>query len=130
MRKKVFGFLVSAWALGLLGGSGVRAQQTADMIFYNGKIVTVDDDSFTSRLGTIAKAMHVKDGKVLHLGNNAPIRAMAGPNAARGSQSFVMAGSSARTLCTYVVEFISQESAVRGEEGRPAPDNHLGERRF
>ncbi|MBI4465063.1 MAG: hypothetical protein HY647_10190, partial [Acidobacteria bacterium] len=55
-------------------------QQPADLILYNGKIVTVDDHSYTSRLGTIAQAMHVRDGKILHVGNNAQIRAMAGSN--------------------------------------------------
>ena len=56
----------------------VCAQTPADMILYNGKILTVDDHGFTSRLGMIAQAMHVRDGKVLHVGNNAAIRAMAG----------------------------------------------------
>ena len=56
------------------------AQQTAELILFNGKIITVDDHTFTSNLGTIAQAMHIKDGKVLHLGNNAQIRAMAGAN--------------------------------------------------
>ena len=55
-------------------------QQPADLILHNGKIITVDDHGFTSRLGTIAQAMHVRDGKVLHVSNNADIRAMAGPN--------------------------------------------------
>jgi len=65
---------------GFLFGSGAIAQQSGEMIFYNGKIVTVDDHSFTPKLGTIAQAMHIKDGKILHLGTNAQIRAMAGPN--------------------------------------------------
>ncbi len=56
------------------------AQQAPDTVLYNGKIVTVDDPSYTSRLGTIAQAMHVRDGKILHVGTNAQIRAMAGPN--------------------------------------------------
>ena len=56
------------------------AQQPGDAIYYNAKIVTVDDAGFTSRLGTIAQAMHVKDGKLLHLGTNTQIRAMAGPS--------------------------------------------------
>jgi predicted amidohydrolase YtcJ len=47
------------------------------MVLFNGKIVTVDDHGFTSHLGTVAQAMHVKDGKILHIGNNAEIRAMA-----------------------------------------------------
>ena len=68
--------------LGLCRGEQlIVAQQPPEMILYNGKIVTVDDHSFTSRLGTVAQAMHIKDGKILHVGNNAQIRAMAGPNA-------------------------------------------------
>ena len=70
---------VTVWVIG--AGEGLlQAQQTPDTILYNGKIVTVDDHGFSSRLGTIAQAMHVRDGKILHLGNNADIRAMAGPN--------------------------------------------------
>ena len=49
------------------------------MILVNGKIITVSDAGFTSNLGTIAQAMHVKDGKILHVGTNAQIRPMAGP---------------------------------------------------
>lgn len=97
MLKKWSHILVFVWAWSLLVVNGGQAQQAAavdpstipinyqsqvpgEMVFYNGKIVTVDDHGFTSRLGTIAQAMHVKDGKILHLGNNAEIRAMAGPN--------------------------------------------------
>ncbi|MBI4464381.1 MAG: amidohydrolase family protein [Acidobacteria bacterium] len=64
----------------VFGGTVLCAQQAGEIILYNGKIVTVDDKSFTSQLGTVAQAMHVKDGKVLHVGNNQQIRAMAGPN--------------------------------------------------
>ena len=68
--------LISVWLPFL--GSPVSAQQSSDTILYNGKIVTVDDDSFTSNVGTIAQAIHIKDGKILHVGNNDQIRAMAG----------------------------------------------------
>ena len=81
MKKGSRSALLIMWCLAFPGGISSQAQQaSADMVLYNGKIITVDDDSFTSRLGTIAQAMHVKDGKVLHLGNNAEIRAMARPN--------------------------------------------------
>ena len=50
------------------------------MIVYNAKIVTLSDHSYTTQVGTVAQAMHIKDGKVLHVGDNAQIRAMAGPN--------------------------------------------------
>lgn len=65
--------------LALLGVVPARAQQASDTIVYNAKIVTVDDHGFNSKVGTIAQAMHIKDGKILHLGDNAQIRAMGGP---------------------------------------------------
>ncbi len=49
------------------------------MIVYNGKIVTMDDASFESRVGTIVQAMAVRDGKILEMGTNAEVRALAGP---------------------------------------------------
>ena len=63
---------------GLVWGGPHRAwtQQSGEIILYNGKIVTVSDHSFTSQLGTIAQAMHIRDGKILHTGNNDEIRAM------------------------------------------------------
>jgi predicted amidohydrolase YtcJ len=63
-----------------LGGILAQAQQAGDTIVYNAKIVTLDDHSFSSTLGTVAQAMHIKDGKVLHVGTTPQIRAMAGPN--------------------------------------------------
>jgi len=49
------------------------------MIVYNGKIVTMDDASFESRVGTIQQAMAIRDGKILATGSNAEIRGLAGP---------------------------------------------------
>ncbi|MBI4460296.1 MAG: amidohydrolase family protein, partial [Acidobacteria bacterium] len=49
------------------------------MIVYNGKIVTMDDDSFEPRVGTIVQAMAVRDGKILATGTNTQVRALAGP---------------------------------------------------
>ena len=49
------------------------------MIVHNAKIVTVDDASFTNNVGTIAQAMAIRDGKVLALGTNAEMLALAGP---------------------------------------------------
>ena len=49
------------------------------MIVYNGKIVTVDDPSFESRVGTIVQAMAIRDNKILATGNDVEIRALAGP---------------------------------------------------
>src|ERR1051325_9412044 len=49
------------------------------MILYDAKIVTMDDPSFESKVGTIAQAMAIRDGKILAIGNNITIRALAGP---------------------------------------------------
>jgi predicted amidohydrolase YtcJ len=51
-----------------------------DMIIYNSKIVTMDDESFSSDPGTIVEAMAVRDDKILALGTNQEIRALAGPS--------------------------------------------------
>jgi len=49
------------------------------MIVHNGKIVTMDDDTFEARVGTIVQAMAIRDGKILATGSNAEIRSLAGP---------------------------------------------------
>src|SRR5262245_61137453 len=51
-----------------------------ETVVHNGKIVTVDDHSFTSDIGTIGQAMAVRDGRVLAVGTNEEIKALAGPN--------------------------------------------------
>ena len=77
--KKSNLFLFLGWVL--LVSLSVQAQQApSDVILVNGKIITVDDESFTSNLGTIAQAMHVRDGKILHVGTNDQIRPMASAN--------------------------------------------------
>lgn len=50
------------------------------MIVYNGKIVTMDDSSFESKVGTIVQAMAIRDGKILATGTNAKIKALVGPS--------------------------------------------------
>ncbi|MBI3895997.1 MAG: amidohydrolase family protein [Acidobacteria bacterium] len=49
------------------------------IVFYSGKIVTMDDTSFESRVGTIVQAMAIRDNKIIATGSNADIRALAGP---------------------------------------------------
>lgn len=80
MSKRWLYALVLVWAVGFLGTNAMQAQQTGDQIYFNAKIITVDNESFTPNLGTIAEAMHVQNGKILHVGTNAQIRAMGGPN--------------------------------------------------
>ena len=48
-------------------------------IIYNSKIVSVSDASFTSNLGATAQAMAIRDRKILAVGTNDEIRALAGP---------------------------------------------------
>ncbi|MBI4479886.1 MAG: amidohydrolase family protein [Acidobacteria bacterium] len=52
-----------------------------DTIVHNAKLVTMDDDTvaINSPTGTITEAMAIRDGKILAVGTNAPILAMAGP---------------------------------------------------
>ncbi len=68
--------------LGLVGtGKSASLEQLSypEAIVYNGKIVTVDNPDFTTNLGTIAQAMAIRQGKILAVGANAEIRALAGP---------------------------------------------------
>ena len=45
-----------------------------DLILLNGRIFTLDAE------GTVAQAVAVKDGRIVAVGGDAEIRAMAGPN--------------------------------------------------
>ncbi len=81
--KIILGMILSAILL-----TGSLSAQTSDLpgrlghpqlIVYNGKIVTMDDASFESRVGTIVQAMAIRDGRILATGNNSDIRALAGP---------------------------------------------------
>ena len=61
-------------ALLLLLPQSVRWNPYADVIFTNGKIVTVDANF------TIAQALAIKDGKLIAVGTNAEALALRGPN--------------------------------------------------
>ncbi len=50
-----------------------------EMIIHNAKIVTMDDDSFTSNPGTIVEALAIRDSEILALGNDDEILRLAGP---------------------------------------------------
>jgi predicted amidohydrolase YtcJ len=50
-----------------------------EMILHNGKIVTMDDKSNSTVLGTVVEALAVRDGKILGLGSNAQILSLRGP---------------------------------------------------
>ncbi len=51
-----------------------------EYILYNGKVVTVDNSDFTTNLGTIAQAIAVRGGRILSVGPNSDMRALAGPS--------------------------------------------------
>ncbi len=50
-----------------------------DLIVHNAKIATMDDASLNPTMGRTSEAMAVRDKKVLALGNNAEMLALAGP---------------------------------------------------
>ena len=53
----------------------------ADLVLVNGKIVTMDDRSYTpDSPGNIVEAMAVKGKKIMAVGSNSQMRALAGPN--------------------------------------------------
>jgi len=80
MTNKAMGIGVWIWTLALVSTSAVQAQIAEDMILHNGKMVTLDDHSFNSQVGTIAQAMQIQDGKIIQLGTNTEILALAGPD--------------------------------------------------
>jgi len=57
----------------VLSVTSTRAQEFADMIIWNGKIITVDSS------GSIAQAVAVKDSLILAVGTNAEIASYQGP---------------------------------------------------
>ncbi len=71
--------VVVSWETVLAQASIAAKLGYPETIVYNGKIVTVDDHSFTSNIGTIGKAMAIREGKVLAVGADAEIKALAGP---------------------------------------------------
>jgi predicted amidohydrolase YtcJ len=68
-------FALAAMFAFVLGGAAVRAQQAApDLILSNGKIITVDQRF------SIAQAVAVRGDRVVAVGSNQEIGALAGPN--------------------------------------------------
>ncbi|MBI3895299.1 MAG: amidohydrolase family protein [Acidobacteria bacterium] len=72
----VFFCVAGGWAQNVDVASKLGYPQ---MIVYNGKIVTMDDKSFASQVGTIVQAMAIRDGKILATGTTTEVRALAGP---------------------------------------------------
>ena len=81
MRKGTFWhLLIVLWVFGVSGGPLLAQQPAPDTILYNGKVVTVDNHEVNGNLGTIAQAIAIREGKIMAVGSNDPIRQMAGPN--------------------------------------------------
>ncbi|MBI3939985.1 MAG: amidohydrolase family protein [Acidobacteria bacterium] len=89
LRSRSYALLLSLFAFVLTlgpGGATLLGQSLppelaqyayADMILYNGKVLTVDDKF------TIAQAVAVRDGKILAVGDSALIQKLAGPKTDR-----------------------------------------------
>ena len=60
-----------------LGVTSGLAQESADMILHNGKVLTIDEDF------TVAEAVAIHDGKITAVGSNAEVLRQAGPNTVR-----------------------------------------------
>ena len=79
-RLLIFSLLLFSISPSAWGQSNVAALLGyPDLIVHNAKIVTMDDPTFESQVGTIGQAMAVRGDKVLAVGSNAEIRALAGP---------------------------------------------------
>ena len=52
----------------------------ADTIFINGKVVSMDDKSNSTQVGNVYQALAVKGDKIVKLGGNQDVRALAGPD--------------------------------------------------
>ncbi|MBI4446344.1 MAG: amidohydrolase family protein [Acidobacteria bacterium] len=70
MRKRIFGTFLFV----LLGLHAVQAQQGAETVLYNAKVLTVDSQF------TVAEAVAIRDGKFIAVGETAEILKLAGPN--------------------------------------------------
>ncbi len=58
----------------------VAQQGYADTIFVNGKVVSMDDVSRSTNVGTIYEAIAIKGDSIMKLGTNSQVRAVAGPD--------------------------------------------------
>ena len=78
MKKWAFCMLVLGVVALLAGGRAVAAGLEADMVIYNGKILTVDSPDPNGF--TVAQALALYDGKILVVGSNEEALELAGPS--------------------------------------------------
>ncbi len=80
MRHGKIIYLLGSMLLVFFASIVAEAQQAPEMIVFNGKILTVDDNDFTPQIGTIAQAMAVQGGKIVAVGSDLQVQAQAGSN--------------------------------------------------
>ncbi len=78
-RAVIFVLLASAGLLAQNASPPAEIIAYPETILYNGKIVTMDDRSRSENPGTIVKAMAVRDGEILKLGEDQDVLRLAGP---------------------------------------------------
>ena len=83
MKKITMLFILSLLAGGWVSDAPAQVPSVLivypNLLIHNGKIVTVDDKTTSTNVGTIVEAMAVRDGKILALGSNQDILALKGP---------------------------------------------------
>jgi len=89
MRRGLVAYIFTAALFIGLGTYGAYAQQLPpevaeygypDMLFVNGKVVSMDDKSTSTQVGSIYQAIAVKGDRIMKLGTTDAVRALAGPN--------------------------------------------------
>jgi predicted amidohydrolase YtcJ len=67
----------------LVSGQRAPLELVADTILVNGKIVTVDDSSMSTDVGTIAEAIAIRGDEIVGVGTNAQVQPLAGASTRR-----------------------------------------------
>jgi predicted amidohydrolase YtcJ len=85
-RSEISWIALAAMVLGWTGWAGaqqlppdVARMGYADTIFINGKVVSMDDTSRSTEVGTTYEALAVKGDTIMKLGTTQQVRALAGP---------------------------------------------------
>ena len=68
-----------------------------EVIFFNGKVVSMDDASTSTDVGHVYQAIAVKGDKIVKLGANDAVKALAGPDISRRARSAPSRGISRGT---------------------------------
>ena len=73
---------VDPWSQGNLAQLPAEVAQAGypETIFVNGQVVSMDDTSASTQVGSVYQAIAIKNDKIMKLGNNQEVRALAGPD--------------------------------------------------